>query len=362
MILSKLTTNNCFQLKKLYRSSVNLMLTGPAGCAKSTVVEMFAKKVMEFGFVELILSQIEGVDARGIMVPKRNEDGTADTISTRTPLRKLVLDEIARTGKQGGIIFLDEYYQAPTDVRKAFTGFLSTKPHRIGEWNLPEGWVIWGASNPPEWRAGTSKPMGHEPSRWTEVVISPDPEAFSTWAYTAGVHHLYISYAEKFAHEVFKTDPPKDRGAPHQNSRSLIAAHDFHTLGVTDNTLPTDALTQEIVAGSIGVAAAGMLMGFLKVQDVMPSPEEMLANPTTCKIPPLERIDARYACMMQAVHYSSPEKNEALFAFVNRLDKELTLASIKHFIRKDPVSLNSPSIAAFIAANPESVMALAQVR
>lgn len=344
------------QFLRAYRSGNNIMLMGAPGIGKSETMEQ-RTKANNLGYVELILSQVEAIDIRGIMVPHRRQDGgQPETVSTRTPLASLVEAEQAR-GVKGGIIFFDEYYQAPHDVRKAVTQFLTSK--RIGNWHLPGGWVIWGASNPPEWRAGTVAAMGHENSRWVSITLTPDPDAWAAWAHTAGVHHLYLAFAHRFPHVVFSTEPPKDRNEPHCNPRSFYYANKLHALGVADNNLPTDPVTREWVAGTIGHGAANELFAFLKVQDVIPSPEEMLENPTGCKIPPAERIDARYACMMQAVSYASPDTNEALFEFVKRLDKELAVASIKHFCQKDPMAVNAPNIARFIAENPDSMMALA---
>lgn len=357
MKISKLTQSNFAQLERFHASGVNVMFMGPAGIGKTAVVEQY-KEHCGLGYVEEILSQIEAVDVRGMMVPQRKADGgTPDTISTRTPLALRVEREIAK-GHKRGIIFFDEYYQAGIDCRKAVTQFLTTR--RIGDWELPEGWVVWGASNPTSWRAGTTPPMGHELTRWAEFHIEADPTGFNTWAVQHGVHHLYCTFAEKFPHLIFSTEPPKDRTAQHCNARSLMRAHALHTIGSTGNDLETDSTSQEEVAACIGQGAARELFGFLKVQDVMPSPSEMLANPETCKIPPPERLDARYASMMQAVHYASPDTNEQLFEFVKRLDKEMAVTSIKMFLAKDPSSVQAPNISKFIGENPQSVMALAK--
>jgi hypothetical protein len=356
MKLSNLTTNRYAQMNRLFASTNNVMFLGPAGAGKSSIIEGYARD-QGLGYVELVLSQIEAVDVRGIMVPHRKPDGgVPETVSTRTPLAALVDAQLAQ-GKSNGIIFFDEYYQAGLDTRKAVSQFLTSR--RIGDWTLPKGWVVWGASNPPEWRAGTVAAMGHEKSRWQELLVTPEPKSWQEWAHKAGIHHLYLAFSERFPHEIFSMEPPKDRNAPHCNPRSFVAAHNYHAFGVVGNELPTDIITQELVAGAIGEGAARALFGFLKVQDVMPSPDDMLTNPKGCKIPPAERIDARYACMMQAVHYASAETNEALFDFVLRLDKEMAIASIKHFCRKDPMSINAPNIARFIGENPDSVMALA---
>ena len=358
MQIQELTMNNYARLDRFHAARSRLMLLGPAGAGKSTIIEGYTK-AKQLGYVEIIVSQIEAFDVRGIMVPHRVEGRLPDTVSTRSPIATLVEREIAN-GHTRGVLFLDEYYQGGLDVRKAFTQFMTS--YRIGDWELPEGWVIWGASNPASWRAGTSAPMGHEPSRWTPTLdVEPDPASWQRWANSAGIHHLYSAFANHLPDEVFSINPPADRGSPHCNPRSLVAAHDFHTLGVQGNELPIDPVTQECVAGAIGHGAANALFGFLQVQDVMPSPEEMLANPTTCKIPPPERIDARFASMMQAVHHAGPERNEALFEFVRRMGKEMALTSIKHFAAKDPLSLNAPNIVKFMTENAVSTMALAGV-
>lgn len=342
---------------RLYASNVNLMLLGAPGMGKTTAVEAEARK-RGLGYVELVLSQIEGVDLRGIMVPIRQADGsTPDTGSTLTPLKRMIQQEID-AGAKGGIVGMDEYFQGPLDVRKAATNFLVSK--RIGEWTLPDGWVIWGTSNPPEWRAGTSNAMGHEVSRWMMLNVTPDPESWERWAYSQGVHHLYLTWANRFPHEVFSEEPPKDRNAPHCNPRSLMAAHAIHTLGSKGNDLSLDGTMREFVAGAIGAGAAESLFGFLAVQDVLPSPEEMLANPEGCRLPPPERLDAHYAAMMQAVTLGDRKTNDTLFKYVQRMGKDMAVTCIRHMAKKDKLAVSSPAIAKFIAENPEAVMSIAE--
>lgn len=358
-----LTANNFAQMKKMVLSGNNYMLLSSPGSGKTTLARDFATYVMSnFGFVEMILSQREGIDIRGIPVPQRDPNGgRPTTITTISELQRAVEEQIA-AGAKGGLIWLDEYYQAQLDVRKAVSQLLP-KPHMLDDWKLPEGWVIWGASNPPEWRAGTVPPMGHEKSRWIELNIAPHPDSWHEWGHKNDIHPLYMAFAKEQPHQVFSTEPPKDRNAPHCNPRSLVMAHDYHVLGAGDGGFleaSTDSVDYEVVSGSIGQGAARALFTYMRVQDVMPTAAEMLADPTGCKVPPKERIDARYACMMQAVHYASPETNEALFEFVKRLDKEMTVSSIKHFVKKSPQSLNAPNISKFIAENPESAMALAR--
>jgi hypothetical protein len=328
------------------------------------MIRDFAQVVMpNFGFVEMILSQREGIDVRGIPVPQRDPNGGRPvTITTISELERAVTEQV-NAGKQGGIVWLDEYYQAQLDVRKAVSQLLP-KPHILDGWQLPEGWVIWGASNPAHWRAGTIPPMGHEKSRWVEINVAPHPDAWQAWAHANNIHPLYMSFAadrNMGIPHIFSDKVPEDRNAPHCNPRSFVTAHDYHTLGVDGGALEasTDSVDFAIVCGAIGEAAAGKLFGYLQVQDVMPTAAEMLADPTGCKIPPKERLDARYACMMQAAAYASPETNEALFEFVLRLDTEMAASAIPHFVKRSPLSLNAPNISAFLAKHPETAMALA---
>jgi len=360
MLQSKLTANNFALMNRMLQSGDNYMFMGAPGIGKSQMMIEFTE-ANNLGYVELVLSQIEAVDVRGIMVPQRKADNSApDTVSTRTPLAAMVDAEIAK-GRRGGVIFFDEYYQAELGNRKAVSQFLTSR--KIGDWSLPDGWVIWGASNPKAWRAGTIPPMGHEVTRWIDIEVSPDVSGWLAWAAKNNVHHLYRAFVERFPHEVFVTTPPEDRTTKHCNPRALMYAHNFHTLNSNGNDLACstdqDPIEFETIKGAIGVGAATALFGFLRNQDVMPSPADMLENPTSCKIPPIERIDARYACMMQAVAHANSQNIEPLFQFVQRLGTEMTLASLKRFTEVEPLALNAPSIARFIAANPEATMSLA---
>lgn len=366
MKIESIVSNGFARMKKWYmsgldkRQPVNTMLVGPAGCGKSTIVEQFCT-ANNLGYVEFIVSQREAYDVNGMGVPQRRADGLApDLVFTRSPLMRMIEEQQA-LGKKGGIIFLDEYYSGEKDIRKALSQFLTSR--RLGADKLPEGWVVWGACNPPEWRnAGT--PMGHEPTRWANKTVTPDPEGWGTWALENSIHPLYVSWAKKFWTEVGGVTPPKDKWNPHCNPRSLVSAHAIHSLGVTGNNLATDEDAREEVAGTIGESATHSLFAFLKVQDCMPSPEEMMENPEGCALPPVERLDAVYACMMQAVTYTEATNADDIFRFVQRLPKDMAATYIQT-IGKLPgmaKSLQSPRIAQFVAANPQLLMATANIK
>ena len=54
--------------------------------------------------------------------------------------------------------------------------------------------------------------------------------------------------------------------------------------------IPNDTLTNEVVSGFIGEGAAAELFSYLKVADVIPTIQEMLADPAKVKLPPGHRI------------------------------------------------------------------------
>ena len=119
-------------LEKIVKHNIqsSLMIWGAPGIGKSSVVQMVAQQ-HDLDLIDLRISQLAPTDLRGLPVPENNK-------------AKWYPPEFLPTeGK--GILFLDEINMAPPAIQGIAQQLILDR--RVGSYEVPEGWFIWGAGN-----------------------------------------------------------------------------------------------------------------------------------------------------------------------------------------------------------------------
>jgi hypothetical protein len=155
---------------------------------------------------------------------------------------------------------------------------------------------------------------------------------------------------------VFSETVPKESG-PFCTPRSFVAAAELLALvagvdskGEPNMKIPNDGHVINLVAGDISASAAAELFAFLKTVDELPTIDEVLAGPSTCKCP--KDLSAGYAAMQMAIYYAKPDNIDKLWTFAERFPKELQVSTCKSLIEKGGgILLNSPSLNKWVMAN-----------
>ena len=331
-----------------FNSGHPLFLRGGAGVGKTAKVEQWCETA-SLGCVSLFLPATDAVDMMGFLIPSKQENGEAVSQYTKPNWLVRIEDAISR-GMAQGVLLFDEFPASDTLTQKAAAPLMSEG--RIGQWHLPEGWVVWLTGNRPKDKAGSSSMLGHVSNRMCTLDVVPVIDGWKEWAIEQGMHPLYISFAMKFPGVVFNDEPPKDPNEPRCTARSFTFAHDFHAQTAQGNVLASDAVTLESVQGFIGKGASASLMSYLKVSDELPEIEDIVADPMTAKLPKATRLDAQFAAVQMLVHHAKPENIDTLWQYAERLNKELqTSAASQLMKRSGGALLNSAALTKWISAN-----------
>jgi hypothetical protein len=271
------------------KAKVPAILWGPPGIGKSSIVKQIAES-MGLGLIDMRLVQMSAVDLRGLPVADR------ETMTTRW----FPPNELPRVERDGahGILFLDELCNAPREVQSAALQLILDR--RLGEYRLPEGWVIVSASNRPQDKAGSYAILSSLANRMIHIpVYSKMPamlldikdvrvsqDEWTKWAYQAEVHPLVIGYLNKMPQMMYKTDN-NQVAYPSPRSWEMVSR-------VLQNTRKVSSPeTRLLISGCIGEGPAVEFIAFSKVADSIPDPEDILLgkNPVVPK-----EGDAQYAC------------------------------------------------------------------
>jgi hypothetical protein len=345
------------QAGNLYDSGTALHLIGPPGIGKSDVVKNEYKQALErhlgkpVGYCCLIVPTIDAPDLRGFLIPTKDEKGRPTSFFTRPAVMPSVeyLEEFPE-----GIMLLDECNQADQLTQKALAPVKLEK--RFGEHYLAKGWRVISASNRQEDGSGVGKALKHLVNRERTLEIQPSIIAWAIWAEARGVHPMLIAFAKAFPGVVFSDKVPKEDG-PYCTPRSYMSAAKLIGMvagvdkdGNPNMKIPNDGLMMQLVAGDIGAKPAAELFAYLKVADDLPTIEEILAGPSTCKCP--KELSAAYAAVQMCVHFANPGNIDKLWTFAERFPKELQVSACRSLVeRGGGILLNSPNLNKWIMSN-----------
>jgi len=354
---------NLTVLKALYEQRTTLALQGPPGIGKTDTVRLLPRLLsklygQEFGYFEECAANVDAPDVRGYMIPTKDADGKPISMFTRSGM----LPSVAYLAKYPrGVYFLDEFMQAQHIEQKAFAPLLLDRC--LGGNALPDGWWVITASNRMKDKSGVVRPLMHVINRQRVLEIDADPDTWCKWAEANGIHPMGITFAARRPGVVFSEAVPA-HPVPFATARSFTKTMQFlQTMldlqGKSESMeLPSDPITQEMVAGDIGQAAAAEFFGFLKVAEFLPTIEEIEADPQKAKCPDITRFDAAYAAVQMCLAWAKPSNINQIVDYVLRLPKELQTATLKSLLEKHRgLLLNNPALTKWMQENGALIVA-----
>ncbi len=255
----------------LIPQQVPLHIWGAPGVGKSQIVASVARQ-LGYEFLDVRASQLDPVDWRGIP----HVDAGETTWATPRFLPK-----------QGvGLMFLDELTCAPQMTQAACYQLVLDR--RLGEYSLPPGWVVIAAGNRAEDRGvhfAMPRPLRN---RFVHLDLDTDVQEWCRWAIQAHVRPEIIAFLR------FKPDLLHQPGSPDANawptprswemaSRVLAGGAQRQQAVQAIGHLPD--IEFDLLAGTIGEAAAGEFSAFLRLYRQLPSIDEIFLNPEHAPVP-----------------------------------------------------------------------------
>lgn len=260
---------------------------------------------------------------------------------------------ITREGKfleeyDGGIIFIDEYDKAPVDV-KPMLGELANSG-QSGPHILPNGWVVWLASNRVEDKSGSTREPYHAANRKTLIPVTDDVQSLLDWCDDNDVSPFTKVFIKENPQVVFLEKVP-DKPGPYCTPRSLIAA-DKHLRSVMKFTKRLDdGLTMTEVAGRIGMEAASQYFVMIKLNMEMPSYEEIIANPKTVKCP--SKPDAQMLVCYTLASRVTAQDAAAVLTYIERMPKDFAATFARAAVKRDYKLVMAPAFNKWAMANAQ---------
>ena len=173
-----------------------ILLMGPPGIGKTQIMQQIAEET-GVGLVSYTLTHHTRQSALGLpFIDKVVLGGEERTVTayTMSEIIASVYREMERTGVKEGILFLDEINCISETLTPMMLQFLQCKT--FGNQQLPAGWVVVAAGNPPEYNKSVREFDVVTLDRVKKIDIEEDFGVWKEYAYRRGIHGAILSYLE----------------------------------------------------------------------------------------------------------------------------------------------------------------------
>ena len=173
-----------------------VLLIGPPGIGKTQIMQQIAEET-GVGLVSYTLTHHTRQSALGLpFIEKVRLGGEERTVTsyTMSEIIASVYLEIERTGISEGILFLDEINCISETLTPMMLQFLQCKT--FGNQQLPAGWMVVAAGNPPEYNKSVREFDVVTLDRVKKIDIEEDFGVWKEYAGKRGIHGAILSYLE----------------------------------------------------------------------------------------------------------------------------------------------------------------------
>lgn len=173
-----------------------VFLMGAPGIGKTAIVEQIAQE-LDLAFVSYSMTHHTRQSALGLpyIVEKHYQDQTFQVSEyTMSEIIAAVYDEMEKTHKKQGILFLDEINCISETLAPSMLQFLQYKT--FGRHQVPEGWIVVTAGNPPEYNQSVKEYDIAIWDRLKRIDVEPDYQVWKEYALNRHVHPVVISYLD----------------------------------------------------------------------------------------------------------------------------------------------------------------------
>ena len=173
-----------------------VFLVGAPGIGKTAIMEQIAQE-LDIALVSYSMTHHTRQSALGLpLIIQKTYNGTVFDISryTMSEIIASVYETMEKSGKTEGILFLDEINCVSETLGPSMLQFLQYKT--FGSHQVPKGWVIVTAGNPPEYNRSVREFDIVTLDRLKVIEVEPDYEEWRIYASQKELHNSILTYLD----------------------------------------------------------------------------------------------------------------------------------------------------------------------
>ena len=187
-----------------------VLLMGPPGVGKTQIMEQIAREC-RIGLVSYTITHHTRQSAVGLPFIKEKEYGGKTYSVTEYTMSEIiasVYERMEQTGIREGILFIDEINCVSETMAPMMLQFLQCKT--FGNQQVPEGWVIVAAGNPPEYNKSVRDFDVVTLDRVKRLDVEADYPVWKEYAYREKLHGAVISYLDIRRNNFYRVETTVD--------------------------------------------------------------------------------------------------------------------------------------------------------
>jgi hypothetical protein len=238
-----------------------------------------------------------------------------------------------------GILFLDELNAAAPSVQTACLQLILDR--RLGEYELPKGWVAMAAGNRVSDGATATRMSSALSNRFVHLEMETDVDDWSSWALSAGVDPVLIAFM-RFRPNLLHAHSTTERAYPTPRSWEFVS--EILKAGVAERMIEL-----ALIEGAVGQGAATEFAAFLDLYRKLPNIYGIILNPNAGDVPndPATRYAVTYALASRATGQSWRN----VLAYFDRLPEEYAVLGVKHATTRDTSLANTTEFTKWAVAH-----------
>ena len=173
-----------------------VFLLGAPGIGKTAIMEQIAQE-LGIGLVSYSMTHHTRQSALGLPFIEKKIYGEREYAVSEYTMSEIiasVYETMEESGVKEGILFLDEINCVSETLAPSMLQFLQYKV--FGRHQVPEGWVIVTAGNPPEYNRSVREFDVVTLDRLKVLMVEPDYRIWKEYAQEKGIHGAILSYLD----------------------------------------------------------------------------------------------------------------------------------------------------------------------
>ena len=318
---------------------LNTFVWGPPGIGKSQLMHQVASK-LERPILDFRANLFDPVDVRGIPFHEAIE-GTNMTYWAPPSIFPY-----EHRDSPEGIFFLDELTTAPTATQNAFLQLCLDR--KVGDYTLPNGWSIVGASNRLADMAAVYEMTSAMKDRWLHYILEPDVETWCEWAAENNISDVITSFI-RFRPNLLHDFDPTYTAFPTPRSYQILD----RKLRMNDNS--EEARFFSGVSAILGNGAAGEFVTFKENRDKMPDIDSIIRQPNAAKVPKDEPA-IMYAIAGALAAKATSDNFDKICTYAGRMAPEFQVVLMRDALSRTRSLGSHPAYQQWVSKNATEIL------